>query len=291
MESPLIDVAELAAALDGPTPPRVLDVRWTLARPDGSAAFREEHLPGAVYVDLEHELSGHGVPTDGRHPLPDRDRLQDAARGWGLRQDEQVVVYDDGPGLAAARAWWLLGAHGVAVRLLDGGLRAWTSAGHRTEHGDTDVERGDVTLAPMAPVTIDVDQAAAFPATGTLVDSRAAERFRGDVEPIDPRAGHVPGAVNHPTTGNVGPDGRFLAPAAMRAGFAASGVDLDGPVAVYCGSGITAAHNVLALTIAGSGARAGAGAGAGAGADGPLLWPASWSGWSNDPDRPVATGA
>jgi thiosulfate/3-mercaptopyruvate sulfurtransferase len=262
-------------ALQNERPVRLLDVRWRIDRPDGRPEYLGGHLPGAVYVDLDTELAAHGRPEDGRHPLPSVAALQESARGWGLRNGDTVVVYDDLKNLSAARAWWLLRHAGVAdVRLLDGSLRAWTGAGLPLESGDVRPQTGDVELAYGALPTLDIDGAAAFPDQGVLLDARAGERYRGESEPVDARAGHIPRARNAPTTGNVGPDGRFLASAALRARFAEVGV-VDGvPVAAYCGSGVTAAHEAVALTLAGFA---------------PVLYPGSWSQWSNHP-RPVATG-
>lgn len=253
----------------------VLDVRWSLAGPPGHGEYVRGHVPGAVYVDLDTELATHGVPTDGRHPLPGVADLQESARRWGVRATSTVVAYDGGGNLAAARAWWLLRWAGVGdVRLLDGALPAWVAAGGELTTDVVVPERGDVTLRPGALPVLDVDDAAAFPATGVLLDARAPERFRGETEPIDPRAGHIPGAANAPTTGNLDPDGRFLPAAELRARFADVGVTGDAPVAAYCGSGVTAAHEIAALAIAGYDAA---------------LYPGSWSQWSNL-DRPVATG-
>ncbi|TDX79470.1 thiosulfate/3-mercaptopyruvate sulfurtransferase [Rathayibacter sp. PhB151] len=272
----LVTPDELEAALASPEPPLVLDVRWRLDRPDGRPAFLEGHVPGAVYVDLDHELAAHGVPEDGRHPLPPVEALQESARRWGLRQGQAVVVYDDLKNLSSARAWWLLRAAGVAdVRLLDGSLRAWTASGRALESGPVSPVVGDVELAYGALPVLDIDEAAALPSAGVLLDARAPERYRGDVEPIDPRAGHIPGALNAPATGNVDADGRFLDAAALRARFESLGVRHDAPVGVYCGSGVTAAADAVALTLAGFA---------------PSLYPGSWSQWSNTADRPVATG-
>jgi thiosulfate/3-mercaptopyruvate sulfurtransferase len=272
----LVTPDELEAALASPEPPLVLDVRWRLDRPDGRPAYREGHLPGAVYVDLDHELAAHGAPEDGRHPLPPIEALQESARRWGLRQGQAVVVYDDLKNLSSARAWWLLRAAGVAdVRLLDGSLRAWTGSGRALESGPVSPVVGDVELAYGALPVLDIDEAAALPSTGVLLDARAPERYRGDVEPIDPRAGHIPGALNAPATGNVDADGRFLDAAALRARFESLGVRPDAPVGVYCGSGVTAAADAVALTLAGFA---------------PSLYPGSWSQWSNTVGRPAATG-
>jgi thiosulfate/3-mercaptopyruvate sulfurtransferase len=272
----LIDPDELAARLAEERPPVVLDVRWRLDRPDGRPEYRAGHLPGAVYVDLDHELAGHGAPEDGRHPLPSVERLQEAARRWGIREGDAVVVYDDLAGLSAARAWWLLTAAGIAdVRLLDGALGAWTASGRALEEGEVAPAPGDVRLAYGSLPTLEIDDAAALPGRGVLLDARSGERYRGDAEPVDPRAGHIPGAVSAPTAANVDGDGRFLPPDALRARFAALGVTSDTTVGVYCGSGVTASHEIAALAIAGIPAA---------------LYPGSWSAWSNRPDRPVATG-
>ncbi|NQX17636.1 sulfurtransferase [Rathayibacter sp. VKM Ac-2857] len=272
----LVTPDELEAALASPEPPLVLDVRWRLDRPDGRPAYLEGHVPGAGYVDLDHELAAHGAPEDGRHPLPPIEVLQESARRWGLRQGQAVVVYDDLKNLSSARAWWLLRAAGVAdVRLLDGSLRAWTGSGRALEAGPVEPVGGDVELAYGALPVLDIDEAAALPSTGVLLDARAPERYRGDVEPIDPRAGHIPGALNAPATGNVDADGRFLDAAVLRARFEELGVRPDAPVGVYCGSGVTAAVDAVALTLAGFA---------------PALYPGSWSQWSNTAGRPVATG-
>ncbi|MDN4477237.1 sulfurtransferase [Demequina sp. SYSU T00039] len=272
----LVSAAELAALLADPQPPRLLDVRWTLTRPDGRDDHAAGHLPGAVYVDLDTELASIGDPRRGRHPLPTAEAFQQAARRWGLRQDDAVVVYDDGPSFGAARAWWLLRHAGVAdVRILDGGLAAWTAAGGPLEEGAVTVEPGDIALDwDRMPVT-DADGAAAWPRRGILLDARASERFRGEVEPMDPVAGHIAGAVNAPTAANSAADGTFLTARDLAERFAQLGVDDATRVAVYCGSGVTAAHQIAALEIAGIRAS---------------LYPGSWSEWSNDPRRPAATG-
>src|SRR5690606_13689233 len=208
------------------------------------------HLPGAVFVDLDHQLAGPPGPAEGRHPLPEPELLQQAAREWGLDDDSAVVVYDDSGNLAAARAWWLLRHAGLAdVRLLDGGLRSWTDAGLPTETGEVVSKPGSVTLRYGALPTTDLDRVTEYARQGRLLDVRAAERFRGEVEPIDPRAGHIPGARNAPTTENLGPDQRFLDPAALRARYAELGLPDGAEVAVYCGSGVTAAHAAAALTV------------------------------------------
>jgi thiosulfate/3-mercaptopyruvate sulfurtransferase len=273
----LVDAASLADLLARGKPVVVLDVRWALGRSDGREQHAAGHVPGAVYVDLDTELAAPATPAAGRHPMPDVADLQAAARRWGVRAGVPVVVLDDVGGTSAARAWWLLRWAGVPARILDGGLAAWVRAGGALETGDARPEPGDVVLHPGALPTLDADAAAALARSGdgTLLDARAAERYRGEVEPVDPRAGHIPGAVSAPTTANLGPDGRFLTADALRSRFAGLGVTGDGPVGVYCGSGVTAAHQVAALASIGVSAA---------------LYPGSWSQWSADPSRPAATG-
>ena len=275
--SVLITADELSERLAGrPAGTVVLDVRWSLGGPPGHGEYLEGHVPGAVYVDLDTELARHGAPTDGRHPLPEPGDLQSAARRWGIGPSSTVVVYDGQGNLAAARAWWLLRWAGLTdVRILDGALPAWVRSGGALETDDVVPEPGDVTLSGGALPTLDVEDVADFARTGTLLDARAGERFRGEVEPVDPKAGHVPGAVSAPTGDNLNPDGTFRPPTELRARFAALGADAERPVAAYCGSGVTAAHQVAALAIAGIPAA---------------LYPGSWSQWSNL-DKPVATGA
>jgi thiosulfate/3-mercaptopyruvate sulfurtransferase len=256
----------------------LLDVRWALGydAARSRAEYLRGHLPGAVLVDLDAELADPPSAVAGRHPLPSLQRLQSAARRWGIRDGDPVVAYDDGGGLAAARAWWLLRWGGLTdVRLLDGGLAAWRRAGGPLETGDVVPPPGDVTLTPGGMPVLTIDEAAALPAAGVLLDARAGERYRGETEPIDPRAGHVPGAVSAPTTGNLAEDGTFLPAAVLSERFAGLGATPGRPVGAYCGSGVTAAHEVAALAVAGVDAA---------------LWPGSWSQWSADADRPAATG-
>jgi thiosulfate/3-mercaptopyruvate sulfurtransferase len=268
----LVTADELAAALADEEPPVVLDIRWTLVRGRDEAHERylAGHVPGAVYVDLAAELAAPPSPLAGRHPLPAVEDLEASARRWGVREGASVVVYDDVENTSAARAWWLLRWAGVrSVRMLDGGLAAWTAAGLSLEAGEVTAEPGDLVVRPGAMPSATSDDVAAWP--GTVLDARAAERYAGLVEPVDPRAGHIPGAVSAPTWGNLDGDGRFLPDEALRERFAG----LTGPVAVYCGSGVTAAHEVAALAAIGVEAA---------------LYAGSWSAWSNDPARPVATG-
>ncbi|WP_240641107.1 sulfurtransferase [Nocardioides ferulae] len=272
MPGPLISTAELRRRHREVT---LLDVRYRLGGPPGEPLFAAGHLPGAAYVDLDADLASAPGPR-GRHPLPSVERFQAAMRRCGVRRDRTVVVYDDWAGHAAARAWWLLRHHGHPdVRLLDGGWSAWLADGGPVETGPATVEPGDFTARPGAMPVLEVDDVLAAAERGVLVDARAAERYRGETEPVDPVAGHVPGAVNVPTAENLRPDGRFRSPQELRERYAAAGATGERPVAVYCGSGVTAAHDVLALELAGVAAA---------------LYPGSWSEWVADPSRPVATG-
>lgn len=282
MASTLTTASELRHALaaghypDG-GPVRVLDVRWRLDRPDGRPEYRAGHIRGAQYVDLDHDLAEHSAPTDGRHPVPSIETLQAAARRWGIDAGDTVVVYDDLKNMSSARAWWLLRHAGVAdVRLLDGSLRAWTDAGYELETEDAEIpEPGSVTLTYGTLPVLELDAVGAFADEALLLDARAGERYRGEVEPSDPRAGHVPGAVSAPTTENVDAEGRFRSPEELRSRFRMLGADDGATVGVYCGSGVTAAHQAVALTLAGFE---------------PRVFPGSWSQWSNHPELPVATG-
>lgn len=269
----LITVDELAERIGRDPRLRVLDVRWWLDAPDGRPAFEAGHLPGAVYVDLESELSAHGAPSDGRHPLPEPAALQAAARRWGLHDGDEVVVYDEARSMAAARAWWMLADAGVDMRILDGALSAWTRAGHPLETGPSAPEPGSITLGSGRLPRLTIDEAAELGRSGTLLDVRAPERFRGETEPIDPVAGHIPGARNLPTATLADEDGRFLAADELRARFSAAGARDE--VGLYCGSGVSASHAFVAATLAGLR---------------PALYPGSWSQWSNTPGRPVSTG-
>ncbi|MFF0436339.1 sulfurtransferase [Streptomyces sp. NPDC004327] len=271
---PIISATELLSESAGVAPPVLLDVRWTLGGPPGGPEYAAGHLPGAVYVDLDTELAG-PPGKGGRHPLPDPEAFGAAMRRAGVRADTPVVVYDGGLGWGAARAWWLLRWAGHPnVRVLDGGLAAWTGELSRETPAPAP---GDFTPEPDAgPLALlDADGAAALARSGLLLDARAAERYRGDVEPIDPVGGHIPGAVSAPTTENVGPDGRFLPAAELTGRFTALGAAEAPEVAVYCGSGVSGAHEVLALELAGFPAA---------------LYAGSWSEWSADPGRPVAKG-
>jgi thiosulfate/3-mercaptopyruvate sulfurtransferase len=283
--SPLISVGELADALAGPVPPTLIDVRWRLGGPPGIGAYRAGHVPGAVYVDLDTQLAGPPGP-DGRHPLPATADFEAAMRAAGVRADGDVVVYDDGDATIAARAWWLLRYYGHGrpehgrqehgrVRVLDGGMQAWRAAGQSVSMDDETAVPGDFTAHPGQLRLLDAAGAAAAARAGILLDARAPARYRGETEPVDRVAGHIPGALSAPTAGNVTSDGMFRPTAELRGRFADLGIEAGQEVGAYCGSGVTAAHEVLALELAGIPAA---------------LYVGSWSGWIIDPDRPVATG-
>ncbi|GAA3875486.1 sulfurtransferase [Streptomyces lacrimifluminis] len=276
----IITAPELVNELAGTDPPVLLDIRWQLSMPaaggaapfDGPAEYAAGHLPGAVFVDLDRELAS-AAGLAGRHPLPDPEVFGAAMRRAGVSSGVPVVVYDGGQGWAAARAWWLLRWTGHPdVRVLDGGLPSWEGA------LDTDVPapaEGDFTPVPGAVELLDADGAAALARSGLLLDARAGERYRGEVEPIDRVGGHIPGAVSAPTNENVGADGRFLPADELTARFKTLGAADATAVGVYCGSGVSGAHEVLALAVAGIPAA---------------LYVGSWSEWSQDPTRPVAVG-
>ncbi|WP_329333818.1 sulfurtransferase [Streptomyces sp. NBC_00663] len=276
----IISASELASDLAGPNPPVLLDVRWQLSMAkaageppfDGHAAYAAGHIPGAVFVDLDRELAA--TPgARGRHPLPDVADFGAVMRRAGVSAGTPVIVYDGGQGWAAARAWWMLRWTGHPdVRVLDGGLPSWE--GPLATSAPTPPE-GDFVPAPGAVELLDADGAAALARSGVLFDARAGERYRGEVEPIDRVGGHIPGAVSAPTNENVAGDGRFLPAEELHARFKALGVSDDTPVGVYCGSGVSGAHEVLALAVAGIPAA---------------LYVGSWSEWSSDPSRPVAVG-
>lgn len=272
MPSPLITAAELHELLSrGSGSVTVLDVRWRMGGPPGLREFERGHVPGAAYVDLDADLAA-PPGAGGRHPLPDPADFEAAMRRAGVRDDRPVVVYDDWSAQAAGRAWWLLSYHGHRdVRVLDGGWKAWVDAGGRVQSGAVLAGAGDFTARPGQLPVVEADEVLGV---AVLVDARAPERFRGEVEPVDPVAGHIPGAVNVPTTTNLRVDGRFRSAQELRALYAAAGVDGTEEVAAYCGSGVTAAHDVLAMRIAGIDAA---------------LYPGSWSGWITDPSRPRRT--
>lgn len=272
----LIDVPTLAQRLASADPPTVIDVRYRLGGPPGHQDYLEGHIPGASFLDLDAQLAGPPGP-EGRHPLPDPDALEKALRGAGVRTGHQVVVYDDGDGAPAARLWWTLrwAGHDTDVSVLDGGYAAWTAQGRPVEPGEAVPRPGDVSVRPGQLPVLDADAAADVARRGVLLDARVAPRYLGEVEPIDPVAGHIPGAVNVPAARLTYDDGRLRPPDELRKIFVEAGVG-RGPVGAYCGSGVTAAHTVLALHQAGFTDAA--------------LYVGSWSNWVADPHRPVATG-
>nr|WP_300147612.1 sulfurtransferase [Propionicimonas sp.] len=279
----LITVDELPDALAAGA--QLLDVRWNLGEQPGAGFGRylQGHLPGARFLDLEAVLTGPTTdPALGRHPLPDAAQLGAGLGALGIDPVRPIVVYDDPGSFAAGRAWWVLRWAGLDARVLDGGVRAWLAAGRELETDEPEAAGGPpLTLTTGHLPTLDADEVARF--GGVLIDVRAPERFRGEVEPIDPRAGHIPGAVNRPVAGFWDEDGRLPPARQLAALFPELDVDeplvepveTTDPVAVYCGSGVSAAQVILALASLGIEAA---------------LYPPSWSGWSSDPDRPVATG-
>jgi thiosulfate/3-mercaptopyruvate sulfurtransferase len=273
----LITAAELAELIAARHPVTILDVRWRLDEPDGHAAYLRGHIPGAVYVSLEDELSDHTITGRGRHPLPSGRSVEASARRWGMQEDIPTVVYDDWNRAGSARAWWVMTAAGVAnVRILDGGLSAWRSTGGSIATGPVNPSPGNVTvlhhdLYSGGRQTLTAQQAGE--PSVTLLDARTAERFRGDVEPVDPVAGHIPGAKNLPSTDLLARDGTFLADGALSQLFSDRGIDRDSRVGAYCGSGVSATVTLAALAALGYGAA---------------LFPGSWSEWISDPARLVA---
>ena len=271
----LVDAGDLAELLGRPSSPLGLDVRWRLTGPPGLDDYLAGHIPGAVFCDLEHVLAA-PPGKGGRHPLPTSQRFEREMRALGLRADRDVVVYDDGDALPAARAWWCLRYFGHdRARVLDGGYAAWAEAGYPVDTGPVQIEPGDFVAFPGGLAVIDAAGAGELARTGVLLDVRAAERYRAEAEPIDPIAGHIPGAVNAPAAGNLTGAGRFRPAAELRARYQELGVGPHAAVGAYCGSGITAAQTVLALSIAGVPAA---------------LYPGSWSNWITDSSRPIAIG-
>jgi thiosulfate/3-mercaptopyruvate sulfurtransferase len=275
---PVVSAAGLAELLASDEPPTVLDVRWQLGAPPMRPEYLRGHIPGAVFVDLESELSS-ALSADGsggRHPLPSAREFTRSMRAAGVSDERGVVVYDAASAMAAARAWWLLRYFGHRrVAVLDGGLAAWVQEGYPLQRDAPLLPDGDFEAHPGGMPLIDAGGAADLPARGVLLDARAPDRFRGEHEPVDPIAGHIPGAVNLPSDANVDEAGRFLAPAELLDGFRRAGVGDDVAVGAYCGSGVVAAHEVLALELAGVRAA---------------LYAGSWSDWISDPERPVGRG-
>ena len=261
----------------------ILDCRFALEDPDyGLRSYAEGHIEGAQFADLERDLSGPVTKgVTGRHPLPDPDELIERLRGWGINNDSDVVLYDDGPGAFAARAWWLLAWLGKrdGVLLLDGGLKAWHGAGFPLNLDSVKLPRGhfDGVADNQLLITADALQKRQDDPALTLIDARALPRFRGESEPIDPVAGHIPGAQCAAFNENLDSTGRFLSAEQLKRRFAEKlGDRSPDELVAYCGSGVTACHNLFALALAGY----------------PLgkLYAGSWSEWINDPQRGVATG-
>jgi len=273
--APLVSAARLAAELAGPAAPTVLDCRWELAGGADRDGYDRGHLPGAVFVDLDRDLSGPPGPG-GRHPLPAPGAFQAVMRRAGVGHDRPVVAYDQGQPGGAARAWWLLGWFGhPGARVLDGGLPAWVAAGLPLTTEVPDPEPGDLVARPGGRAVLDAAGAAELATAGVLLDARAPARYQGLEEPVDPVAGHIPGARNAPITDLAGDPG-LPPPGRLRELLEAHGVGDGTPIGAYCGSGVVAAQLVLALEVAGLPAA---------------LYPGSWSEWVADPSRPVATGA
>ncbi len=273
---PLVDAGSLAAhLLDRDL--RVIDLRWYLGGRSAADEYAKGHIPGAVRIDLDQDLTARKGP--GRHPIPGGGQLERAMRKAGVDATTRVVVYDDAGGSIAARLWFLLRLFGHArVAVLDGGLQAWLAAGGALDTATPEPPEGDFTAAPPdSDAVIDKEGVIELrdESGALLLDARAPERYRGESEPIDARAGHIPGALSAPWQGNV-VDGRFRSPDELRARFEALGVTKGREVVAYCGSGVTACHNVLAMNIAGLAP--------------PKLYEGSWSDWSRDDSLPAATG-
>ncbi len=274
MSGPLVSAGDLNGRL-GDERLVILDVRWSLLGPSGLDAYRSGHLPGAVFVDLDVDLAA--KPDEhGRHPLPSATAFQRSMQRLGVSPAGRVVCYDQRDTSSAARAWWLLRYFGHGdVAVLDGGYDGWVASGLPVATEVLQPATGDFLAVPGAMPLVDAEGAARLASTGVLMDARAPERFAGRHEPVDPVAGHIPGAVNAPISENVDGDGRFRSARELRSRFAGLGASEGAPLGVYCGSGVNAAQQVLALELAGFSAA---------------LYADSWSGWITDPARPVATG-
>lgn len=267
-----ISVNELKELLASDTTVHLLDIRWRLGSDDGHERYQQGHLPGAVYVDLDTTLAGHGPATAGRHPLPTEENFTKAMRLWGLNAAEPVVVYDDNAGLSAARAWWMLRYAGhQPVYILDGGFHSWQQAGEVVQAGEVIPQLGSATavFGSMPAIAMEdvLDQA-------LLIDARAPERYRGETEPMDPRAGHIPGAVNLPATALVA-EGKLVGDERILQLLAEAGHHNGADATAYCGSGVTASMLVAAAAHVGQELR---------------LYPGSFSQWSQHAELPIETG-
>jgi thiosulfate/3-mercaptopyruvate sulfurtransferase len=280
---PIVDVAWLASQRPGAV--RIVDLRWTLSgKPSGREKYEGGHIPGAVFVDLDRDLSRPGGP--GRHPFPDAEHLAQLLGRIGVGPDTHVVVYDDAGGSVAARLWFMLRVHGhERASVLDGGYPAWTQAG-------LPVSKDEPRIEPVSPPRLRPDRSRLVDrahverilasrsdpgrATAVVTDARAPERYRGETEPVDRVAGHIPGAVNAPFAANLR-EGRFRPAEELRALYERLGATRASEIVASCGSGVTACHTLLALELAGI--------------EGGKLYVGSWSDWSSRPDAAVATGA
>lgn len=271
----LIGAEELHALQSSGAPLSVLDVRWRQDRPEGLPEYLQGHIPGAVFVDLDYELTAPGRPAEeGSHPLPSTEDFQETARRWGLEDGQTVVVYDDLKNLSSARAWWLLRHAGVKdVRVLDGSLRAWSGADLPLDTGIELAEPGSITLSSGTLPTVSADEIASLDDDSLLIDARPATRYSGQEDPLSARPGHIPGAVNVPTSENVDDQGRLLPPEQIRRRYAEWGAEPGKTVFCYCFSGIHSAHTVLALQHAGIKAA---------------LYPGGYGQWQQDPENSVA---
>jgi len=271
--NPLITVEELNGILENEDV-RVVDCRWYLGNPDGgSSAYHDGHIPGAMFASLDADLSGDVGP--GRHPLPSPDDFANFLLRLGISPSTTVVTYDDRGGAIASRLWWMLTDQGhKRASVLDGGIQAWIGNGHALTTDEQQPQAGTFRTRPWRDI---VDRSAVISRKdgALLIDARSSERYRGEEEAVDPKAGHIPGAVSLPESGNLTDELTFLPPAALRSRFASAGITGPDNVISHCGSGVTACHNILAMEVAGIGR--------------PLLYVGSWSDWSST-DLPVATG-
>ncbi len=278
--SPLVTTEWLAQHLDD-LDLRIVDVRWYLfdKTRTGQSEYLRGHIPGAVWMDLDRDLASPRGQGPGRHPLPTPERFAQAASRAGIGESTFVVAYDDLGAASAARLWWLLRYFGHdQVSLLDGGITRWNAEGRPLQTEIPSVPVASFVPHPHPEMVVNADSVDALrrDPSALVLDVRAAERYEGKIEPIDPRAGHVPGAVSAPYTGNVNEDKRFNSPEKLRARFAQLGAENKQHIVSYCGSGVNACQNIFALELAGF--------------DDTLLYEGSWSDWSGDPNRPMATG-
>lgn len=275
---PIVSAQWLADRLASPSerPIKVVDVRWYLDGRSGPDGYAAGHLPGAIFIDLDKVMAAPASPAEGRHPMPTPSVFAEGMAEIGIGDDDPVVAYDDLGGTTSGRLVWMLRILGLPAAMLDGGLQGWDGeleTGAPTAHSGPRPQRRTVPWPPEAMADADA-VVAHIEAGGVVVDSRAPERYRGDTEPVDPRAGHIPGAVNLLFMENLGSDGRFKSPKELIARFDAVGADES--AIFYCGSGVSACHNILAMEATGR--------------PRPRLYPGSWSQWSSDDSRPAATG-